>query len=98
MTENEVIVRMKYRIDTATDIAGKGVDGKAYEDMEIAIKALEELQQYRSIGTIEEFRKVKSVKQEVTEIVNRQLIAGKNNYREIYDCFHEIVKVVQDNY
>ena len=42
MTENEAIKRMKYRIDSATDIAGKGVDGKAYEDMEMAIKALEE--------------------------------------------------------
>lgn len=57
MTENEAISRMKYRIKTATDIAGKGVDGKAYEDMEIAIKALEEIQQYRAIGTVEECRK-----------------------------------------
>lgn len=56
MTENEAIERMKYRIKTATDIVGKGVDGKAYEDMEMAIKALEEIQQYRSIGTVEECR------------------------------------------
>lgn len=54
MTENEAIKRMKYRIDSATDIAGKGVDGKAYEDMEMAIKALEEIHQYREIGTVEE--------------------------------------------
>ena len=54
MTENEAIARIKYRIETATDIVGKSVDGKAYEDMEIAIKALEEVQQYRSIGTVEE--------------------------------------------
>ena len=38
------------------------------------------------------------VKSKITEIVNRQLIAEKNNYKEIYDCFYEIVKVVQDNY
>ena len=56
MTENEAIVRMKYRIDTAMNIAGKGINGKAYEDMEIAIKALEEIQQYRSIGTVKECR------------------------------------------
>lgn len=56
MTENEAITRMKYRIDTATDIAGKGADGKAFEDMEIAIKSLEEIQQYREIGTVEECR------------------------------------------
>lgn len=51
MTENEAVKRMKYRIDTATDIAGKGVDEKAYEDMEMAIKSLEEIQQYRAIET-----------------------------------------------
>lgn len=59
MTENEAIKRMKYRIDSATDIAGKGVDGKAYEDMEMAIKALEEIQQYRAIGTVEECREAR---------------------------------------
>lgn len=59
MTENEAIERMRYRIDTATDIAGKGTDGKAFEDMEIAIKALEEIQQYRAIGTVEECREAR---------------------------------------
>ena len=59
MTENEAIVRMKYRIDTATYNIGKGSDGKAYEDMEIAIKALEEIQQYRAIGTVEECQKAR---------------------------------------
>lgn len=54
MTENEAIARIRWRIDTATDIAGNGVDGKAFEDMETAIKALEEIQQYRAIGTVEE--------------------------------------------
>lgn len=59
MTENEAIARMQYRIDTATEVIGKGSDGKAYEDMEIAIKALEEIQQYRAIGTVEECREVR---------------------------------------
>lgn len=54
MTENEAIARIRYRIDTATHNIGKGADGRAYEDMEIAIKALEEIQQYRVIGTVEE--------------------------------------------
>ena len=54
MTEDEAIARMRYRIDTSTEVIGKGSDGKAYEDMEIAIKALEEIQQYRVIGTVEE--------------------------------------------
>lgn len=38
------------------------------------------------------------VKEQITEIVDRQLIAGKNNYKEISDCFYEIVKIVQENY
>lgn len=59
MTYNEAINRIKYRIDTASDIAGKGVDGKAYEDMEIAINALEEIQQYRTSGTVEECREAR---------------------------------------
>lgn len=59
MTENEAITRMRYRIGTATDIAGKGVDGKAYEDMEMGIKSLEEIQQYRAIGTVEECREAR---------------------------------------
>lgn len=54
MTENEAIARMKYRINTATEAIGKGSDGKAYEDMEMAIKALEEIQRYRAIGTVNE--------------------------------------------
>ncbi len=66
--------------------------------MEVAIKALEEVQQYRAIGTLEECRTAMTVKKEVQEIVDRQLVAGKNNYKETYDCFWEIVKVVQANY
>lgn len=57
MTEDKAIKRMRYRIDTATDVIGKGVDGRAYEDMEMAIKALEEIQEYKKIGTVEECRK-----------------------------------------
>lgn len=56
MTEGEAIERMWYRIKSATDIVGKGIDGKDYEDMEMAISALEEIQEYRKIGTVEECR------------------------------------------
>lgn len=68
------------------------------EEHERLAKWLEELQQYREIGTVEECRKAVEVKKGITEIVDRQLIAGKNNYKEVYDCFHEIVKNTQDNY
>ena len=54
MTENEAIERLKYRMGTTTDIVGKGIDEDAYQDMKIAIKALEEIRQYRAIGTVKE--------------------------------------------
>ena len=40
------------------------------------------------------------VKDKVTEIVDRQLVTGngKYNYKEAYECFREIIKIVQDNY
>ncbi len=42
MTTEEAIERIKYRIETASQVVGKGADGKAFEDLEMAIKALEE--------------------------------------------------------
>ena len=40
MTEQYAIERMRYGIDTAAEIVGRGKDGNAFEDMEMAIKAL----------------------------------------------------------
>ena len=50
MTENEAMALLRCRIDTASEIVGKGADGKAFEDMEMAITALEEIQQYKNGG------------------------------------------------
>lgn len=52
MTENKAIERIKYRMHTVEQVAGEN----GMEDLEMAIKALEELQQYRAIGTVEECR------------------------------------------
>lgn len=41
MTAIEAIQIIKYRIETASEIVGKGKDGKAFQDLEIAIQALE---------------------------------------------------------
>lgn len=41
MEVKEAIERIKYRIYTATSITGNGVDGNAFEDLEMAIEALE---------------------------------------------------------
>ncbi len=45
MTENEAIERIKYRMHTVEHVAGEG----GMEDLEMAVKALEEIQQYRAI-------------------------------------------------
>ena len=47
----EAIEQIKYRIYTASKAVGRGVDGKAYEDLEMAIDALEEVQKYHKIGS-----------------------------------------------
>ena len=52
MTENKAIERIKYRMHTVEQVAGEN----GMEDLEMAIKALEEVQQYRQIGTVEECR------------------------------------------
>ena len=41
ITEQEAIEMLKYRMDTAAKIVGTGSDGNAFEDIELAIKALE---------------------------------------------------------
>ena len=41
MKIQEAIEKMQYRISTAIEIVGKGENGKEFEDMEMAIKALE---------------------------------------------------------
>lgn len=53
ISENEAIERIKYHMYTAEQAVG----GMGMEDLEMAIKALEEVQQYRAIGTPEECRK-----------------------------------------
>ena len=67
-----------------------------------AIKILEEEKSWESDNRkIDAFNmgiKALEMQEKITEIVNRQLIAGNNNYKEIYDCFFELVKIVQDNY
>ena len=68
------------------------------EKAETIIKGFEELEQYRAIGTPEECQAAVKVKKEITEVVNRQLIAGRNNYKETNNCFYEIAKIIQDNY
>ena len=105
MNENEAVYCLKADSESHSEVCEEcdlhglvGCDHCQNDAIEIAIKALEEVQQYRAIGTPEECRAAVTVKSKVQEIVDRQLVAGKNNYKEIYNCFWEIVKVVQENY
>lgn len=68
MTEREAIERMKYKIATAKEAVGSGADGKAFEDMEMAIQALEEVQAYRAM---EKKLNGISVEQVVTGFINQ---------------------------
>lgn len=69
MEENEAIERIKYRMYTAGQVAGEN----GMEDLEMAIKALEEIWQYRAIGTPEECRAAV----EKQTAIPRELIEGK---------------------
>lgn len=94
MTENEVLEYLKSskrKSDMLGILPGSDIGNTI-------IKALEELKQYRTIGTVGECQKAMTVRREVQEIVDQQLIAGEDSYEEIYACFWEIVKVVQANY
>ena len=53
------------------------------------------VQEFEAIGTVSEFRELKEINEKITEAVNGQLIAGKNNYKEVYECFHKIADIVQ---
>lgn len=83
MTEIEAISKIQWRINTASEIAGRGEDGKAFEDLEMAIQALEEIQEYRAIGLTPSMVKdlIKSCKRhEKNALENAHIV---DDYREI---------------
>lgn len=94
MTENEAIKRVKeFGLHHAIgDLPNSALTVKAFE---AAINALEEIQHYRAIGTVKKFRDIMEINRKITDIVNQQLIAGKDNYKEVYSCFYDIVRIVQ---
>ena len=99
MTENEAIKRIKCKLREFGISAKYGGSVRMNEnETNEVIGFLSELEQYRTIGTVGECKKFADVRKQVTEIVNRQLIAGKNNYKEVYSCFYEIADIIQNNY
>ena len=56
MTENEALEALK--LEGGLEITGRPIRvAQFFEGIEVAIKALEEVQQYRQIGSVEECRK-----------------------------------------
>lgn len=82
MTESEARSKIKYRIEVAREIAGNGVDGKAFEDLEIAIQALKEIREYRAIGTVEEFKTLK----EKNEPTKPEFMHNRSDIVSVWKC------------
>ena len=83
MKPEEAILMMRNRIDTASEIAGKGTDGKAFEDMEMAISALKKIQQYQEIGSVEECKELASMVTQEKKNALGKIVDEWNEYIEI---------------
>ena len=79
MTESEARSKIKWRIEVAREIAGNGVDGKAFEDLEIAIQALKEIRKYREM---EERLNGISVKQVVDGFIKQVENETQEEYKQ----------------
>lgn len=80
MTENEAIGQLKYMYKTCMDekCKHKGQCDLCCESRDMAIQALEEIQQYRALGTVEELR-----------VAREKQIARKT---EVIDKFYDEVR------
>lgn len=77
MTENEAIKVINDKYETFFALSTTNVFDIA---MATAIKTLEEIQQYRAIGTIEEFKALKE------KSVAKKPIERERNYLTVFDC------------
>lgn len=57
MNEIEARGKIKYRI--ANEMLKYGENKEEYEDLEIALQVMKEIREYRELGTVEEFHKLK---------------------------------------
>lgn len=82
MTEQMAIIELQQNIDLPF---GGSVSDEASE---IAIKALEEIQQYRALGTVEEFKALKEKKPKKQK--NNKVIYTHDSYAYCPHCKHSI--------
>lgn len=87
MTENEAIKRVEeFGLHHAIgDLPYSTLTVKAFE---MAIKALEEIQQYRAIGTVEECREARETAPEHVEVVKLIALAAI--------CYAENLRIIKD--
>lgn len=79
MTENEAIKELETSIDLAKMCIQNCERKREIQGYEMAIKALEEIQKYREIGTVEECRAWKE-KQNAKKIISFDYNNGTVNY------------------
>lgn len=86
MTENEAIEAL--RLSGGLEISGRPRRcAEFFEGLDIAIKALEEIQQYRAIGTVEECRKaMEKQKPQIPNIWGDGCDKEGNIIYDMYDC------------
>ena len=94
MTESEARSKIKYRIEVARQIAGNGVDGKSFEDLEIALQVMKEIREYRELGTVEELKALRNAS-ELWEHNNN--LAYKQGRIDAIDEFVKEIEAEYDN-
>lgn len=98
MTNEEAINKIKYRIDTASRIAGTGADGKEFEDLEMAIQALGESKEIRN-KTIDEFAGLLTEILESWAEINRMAFAIHSNdcsYLTTAKAYDRVVNLINE--
>lgn len=73
MTENEVIQRLKNRLKTEEQRYGKEFVKEYFDDIDFAISAMKEIQNYREIGTVEECRTAVEELPKAEEVIKKLL-------------------------
>ena len=79
MTENKVIQRLKNRLKTEEQRYGKEFVKEYFDDIDFAISALKEIQQYRKNGTVEECQEAVEKLPKAEEVINKLLCGDYNS-------------------
>lgn len=89
MTENEAIKELERHIQFLKENWKPHPDYNVIEALGMAIKALEEVQAYRAIGTVEEFKAIKQWKADIIEDFSKYDV---NSVDELMQKFKEMTE------